>query len=107
MSGAAKLDGGKTKALLREAVAGKVPQPIIDRLAKQGYPAPLAGWLRGMTLDQRNRQLELVAQCPMINFPVWRRDADRFFAGNEALLSVVWRGAVLAAWYHRFISAES
>ena len=105
LPGAAKLAGGKTKALLRDAVDGVVPATIIGRLAKQGYPAPLARWLRGMPPSQRSAQVDLVAQCPLIHFAAWQRNADRFFAGDEAALSAVWRGWVLAAWHDRFIRA--
>ena len=84
---------------------GVVPATIIGRLAKQGYPAPLARWLRGMPPSQRSAQVDLVAQCPLIHFAAWQRNADRFFAGDEAALSAVWRGWVLAAWHDRFIRA--
>lgn len=104
ISGATKLENGKTKALLRKAVAGTVPQSIVSRLSKQGYPAPLARWLRGMPVFTRNLQYETVQQCPMINFAAWRRYANQFFdSGDDSNLSIVWRGWVLAAWYAKFI----
>lgn len=106
ISGASKLSGGRTKALLRQAIQGVVPGAIIDRLAKQGYPAPLARWLGNMSVSQRKSQAELVAQCPLIHFAVWQRNADRFYAGDESALSTVWRGWVLAAWHDRFIRTE-
>jgi asparagine synthase (glutamine-hydrolysing) len=41
-----KLRGWRTKAVLREAVAGLVPAPILTR-RKMGFPVPVGRWLRG------------------------------------------------------------
>ena len=42
----AKLRGGNAKNLLKEAVAGVIPDEIIHR-EKMGFAAPMAQWLRG------------------------------------------------------------
>jgi len=41
-----KLQGGRTKSLLRDAVTDIVPENILTR-KKMGFPVPLSGWLRG------------------------------------------------------------
>jgi len=41
-----KLHGWRTKAVLRAALAGVVPRPILRR-RKMGFPVPMGRWLRG------------------------------------------------------------
>jgi asparagine synthase (glutamine-hydrolysing) len=41
-----KLRGWQTKAVLREALRGKVPPEILGR-KKMGFPVPVGRWLRG------------------------------------------------------------
>ncbi len=41
-----KLNGGRTKALLRRAMQGRLPEAILNR-SKQGFSIPLKHWLRG------------------------------------------------------------
>ena len=38
---------GEPKALLRAAVADVVPQPVLDRKDKMGFPVPIYEWFRG------------------------------------------------------------
>lgn len=103
LAGRTKLAGARTKALLRDALGSRVPGAIVGRLAKQGYPAPLAKWLRGARTAQQSRCLEAVAACPLIAFPAWQRRYQRFQRGDDAELPAAWRGLVLALWYERFV----
>lgn len=41
-----KLDGLTTKAVLRRAMKGRLPEAILSR-KKMGFPVPVGGWLRG------------------------------------------------------------
>jgi asparagine synthase (glutamine-hydrolysing) len=41
-----KLRGTTTKWILRQAMQGKVPAPILER-RKMGFPVPVGSWLRG------------------------------------------------------------
>jgi asparagine synthase (glutamine-hydrolysing) len=41
-----KLRGATTKWILRQAMQGKVPPPILER-RKMGFPVPVGSWLRG------------------------------------------------------------
>jgi len=47
---AAKLDGGRLKAVPRAAARGVLPEAIF-RLPKRGFPNPLGRWLRGPLAD--------------------------------------------------------
>jgi asparagine synthase (glutamine-hydrolysing) len=46
LPGKAKLRGGKSKLVLKEALRRRVPDAILDR-PKMGFSIPLADWLRG------------------------------------------------------------
>jgi asparagine synthase (glutamine-hydrolysing) len=46
LPGRFKLRGWETKAVLRAAVKGLVPQAILDR-PKMGFPVPVGAWLQG------------------------------------------------------------
>ncbi len=43
----AKLSNGRTKSILRRAVAGLVPDPILANARKIGFPSPITQWLKG------------------------------------------------------------
>jgi asparagine synthase (glutamine-hydrolysing) len=43
----AKLGGGFTKRILRDAVADLVPEPVIRRRDKRGFSTPMPSWLEG------------------------------------------------------------
>jgi asparagine synthase (glutamine-hydrolysing) len=96
-----RLQGGRTKALLRDAVSDLVPPAILKR-GKMGFPVPVGPWLRGpfwrlvdeFALGPRSRErghfnataLNRMAQehrsgrCDhaerlwlLINFEIWQR----------------------------------
>lgn len=107
LPGGLKLAGACTKSLLRRSLRGRVPGAILDRLAKQGYPAPLSSWLRAGTPKHRSDRIEPVAKCPLIDFQRWQRRHQRFLAGDECELPAVWRGLVLALWHARFVERQA
>lgn len=100
---ASKTKGGVTKAQLREALAGAVPEQIINRTAKTGYPAPLAKWLRAANPGQWDDWNSQVKNCPLVEKSVWDGYLKGFLAGNDARLPAVWRGLVIGLWYGQFI----
>ena len=50
--GTRKIRHGLAKAFFRDEMHGLVPDPIINRRDKMGYPTPFARWLRGPLRDQ-------------------------------------------------------
>jgi asparagine synthase (glutamine-hydrolysing) len=51
LPGEQKVAHGLTKAFLRRALEGIVPEAILARRDKKGYPTPFATWLRGPLKD--------------------------------------------------------
>jgi asparagine synthase (glutamine-hydrolysing) len=103
LPGAIKLAGARTKALLRQALAGRVPPAILERPLKQGYPAPLSRWLRSASRAQELDRVARVVACPLIRFPKWWDRYQRFQRGDDEELPAVWRGVILSQWHARFM----
>ena len=51
------MHGGWTKYISRIAFNGKLPDKIIWRKDKMGWPMPLKEWIRGDNLDRMNRSI--------------------------------------------------
>ncbi len=47
MPPAVRFQGGDSKRVFREAVAGHLPNAVVQRRDKMGFPVPLTEWLRG------------------------------------------------------------
>jgi asparagine synthase (glutamine-hydrolysing) len=94
-----KLGSFSTKQLLRAAVAPFVPASIVERKAKQGYPAPLGQWLRELAPEIREVAHSVrEGDVPLMNVRVWTRMVDEFLAGQDRLLDPVWRGLSVVLW---------
>jgi asparagine synthase (glutamine-hydrolysing) len=101
-SSEAKLQDGETKKVLRDAVRHAVPREIVERQAKQGYPAPLAAWLRSLGTEIRDiAHSSVITDFPALNVPVWRQVTEGFLRHENEELDAVWRGLVCALWYQQ------
>jgi asparagine synthase (glutamine-hydrolysing) len=101
-----KLQGFRTKAVLREAVKGLVPSAILRR-RKMGFPVPVGTWLRGpfsALLD------ELVLSPRSLARGLFRREAlARLVAEHRAGANHgqrLWLLANLELWQRIFIDGE-
>jgi asparagine synthase (glutamine-hydrolysing) len=94
----------RSKDLLRRAVTGIVPAPILERRDKLGFPTPIAGWLR-------DRRLDLIEHFVLGGS---RFGAELFQLGNVRALArqpfslgsswseTLWRIVNLSVWGDRF-----
>jgi asparagine synthase (glutamine-hydrolysing) len=95
---------GKTKDLLRRAVAGIVPEPILARRDKRGFPTPIASWLRDPRLGLVERFVLDGGAFPAALFD---RERVRALARQRVALGsswaeTLWRVVSLSAWGERF-----
>jgi len=99
---AMKFQGGKTKALLKSAVKNIVPDAIINRKDKMGFPVPLKEWMEhGVVRDFVNDILHS------------RASRERGLYKPEALINLVntqgvgsrqlWGALSLELWHQAFI----
>ncbi|MDP6700271.1 MAG: asparagine synthase C-terminal domain-containing protein, partial [Candidatus Latescibacteria bacterium] len=97
---AQRFAGGQPKYLLRRAVAGLVPDPVLNRADKMGFPVPIFEWFQGelrpfvedVLLGEQTRQRGLfnpaaVEQCLRSEKPFGR---------------TVWGLLSLELWFRNF-----
>lgn len=79
LPGEARLSGGRGKALLRQAVAPRLPPAVLSR-RKQGFHLPVSEWLRGAL---RPRLLQVLADERGPAFTLLRREPVASAAGRH------------------------
>lgn len=99
-----KLRQGMTKVVLREAMAGILPEEVRRRPDKMGFVTPEDQWLRG---PLRPTLEELLASERLRSRPYWRAEAlrdryCRYCEGRMAIGPTVWRWVNLEWWLRRF-----
>ena len=107
LPGAVKLAGGKSKALLRQAMRGITPDEVIDRTDKMGFSAPTSVWFRGpihedvagYLLDDRTRRRG-VLDMAQVERTLRRHREGRIDAGHQ-----IFRWLSLECWYREYLDA--
>ena len=103
-----KIAGGRTKDVMRRAVAGRVPAGIIARRDKMGFQAPMTAWLRRPDCMGAWRELltdPLTLRRGVFNPPRLRRALDRFARDSRFAVHCtesLWRWINLALWFRIF-----
>lgn len=101
-----KLAGARTKGLMREAVAGLIPENI--RLApKKGFGAPVERWLRGPFAE---RVRERIANGPLaasLDMALVERLFAEHRAGRINHAGVIWALYVASRWLERTFGVEA
>jgi asparagine synthase (glutamine-hydrolysing) len=102
---AMKFKGGKTKALLKSAVRNIIPDQVLDRKDKMGFPVPLAEWMQGgVVRDFVNDTLLGEASRTR---GIYSETALRSMADNQGVGSrQLWGALSLELWHQRFIDAH-
>jgi asparagine synthase (glutamine-hydrolysing) len=103
-----KLEGGRTKAVLKRAIEGLLPEDLIHR-RKQGFPAPISQWLH---TEEFGRHLsEALVESPLIRDGYLAREpvlglleAHRSRRADHGQL--LWVLFNLTLWYQRWILGE-
>jgi len=100
-----KLLHGRMKVILREAVAGRVPDVIRDRTDKIGFAAPTAAWLAG-PMQAWWRDLfasKSFADRGCFEMKGVERLARRFRGGDQRAGLPIWRLAIVECWARRML----
>jgi asparagine synthase (glutamine-hydrolysing) len=93
---------GETKRVLRHAMRGLVPDPILTR-EKLGFPAPERIWLRTVP-DWVEETLGVVCtgRAPFLDLPAVRKMTHEAISGDGYWPPSVWAVLGLLAWSQRF-----
>src|SRR5262249_40301721 len=102
-----KLRGGWTKAVLRDALRGRVPDAILNRPDKIGFAAPTLRWMQ-RPLRQWWRDTLASTACRQrgwINPSQIDPLARRTERGNGRAALMLWRLAIAEHWAQRMLDA--
>lgn len=102
-----KLRGGTTKYILREAMKGILPEPILSR-SKMGFPVPIASWFRGAYRSVIEEYV--LSERPMnrgiFNADFVRQLVTRHQSGAENHDERLWALVNFEIWQRQFIDGE-
>jgi asparagine synthase (glutamine-hydrolysing) len=102
-----RLAGATTKAILRRALAGRIPPTVLARQDKMGFETPADLWLRGRYVAEvRRRLLAPGALHEWLEPAVLEAELDDYLAGRRAIGLQIWRWLALEAWARRFIGSD-
>ncbi len=103
-----KIKHGLTKAILRTAMAGILPESIRDRKDKQGFPAPMSRWIRnGLGKGIREYLFSgRLKQRGILDMQTVRRRFDSHVRGETDHTWEIWRWLTLEVWYREFIDKK-
>lgn len=98
-----KLDGARTKVILREALKDYLPDDVYSRNDKIGFAPPEEMWLRGPLNKKFKSGIELF----FIRFPNLLNEAVilskyNCFIGGGKYDSILWRVANIGLWAEKF-----
>ena len=104
-----KVPGDQTKAILKKAVAGLIPDDLIHR-RKQGFPAPMSQWVFEHEFGQHLRDTVLqsaLVREGLLDAAAVRGFVDRHFARERDHGSLLWTFFNLTLWHRRWIEREA
>jgi asparagine synthase (glutamine-hydrolysing) len=96
------LRDGRTKAVVRDALAPLLPATVLERSAKQGFTVDGSSWLAGSL----GREIaDAFASDSMASRPWFRAEAlsDALSAGS---LDAVWRSFAVERWLRLFVDPQ-
>ena len=99
-----KLRNGRSKHLLREAMAGCIPEVVRARTDKMGFVTPQDRWLRETLRPDLERLFSSPAfgQRGYWDAPRLRNAYRKYCEGTQAIGTSVWRWVSLELWHQRF-----
>ena len=100
-----KFQGGRTKHILKKTIRGLLPDVILDRKDKMGFPVPLKEWMQGGVVR------DFVSDTLLS-----RKSLERGIFSPESLQGMIehqgvggrqlWGALSLELWHQRFIDAR-
>ncbi|MFN7098137.1 MAG: asparagine synthase-related protein, partial [Gammaproteobacteria bacterium] len=96
-----KFANGQTKYLFREAIKFIVPQKILNRKDKKGFPVPLNHWFKGVAKEYVEDILfsERIKSRGLFNMP----ELEKLYLSNQQFSRSLWGALCLESWFRLFI----
>ncbi len=100
-----KMKNGWTKAVLREAMKGILPEPVRLRKSKLGFSTPEDEWLRGKLSTHMKETIEQAVFLPSYaDSKKWRKAFDNYLNGHGTLTGeILSRFYIAELWGRKFI----
>ncbi|MDP9072299.1 MAG: asparagine synthase-related protein, partial [Actinomycetota bacterium] len=99
------VSNGTSKAPLREAALGLVPQAVLTR-PKSGFGGPARAWFRGRQSAALRERIEALADTGLVERVPARRVFDDAASGRHDAALAGWALACLHAWHHEHAKAR-
>ncbi len=97
-----KFQGGRTKHILKKAIKNILPQNIIERKDKMGFPVPLKEWLKGGVV--RDFVSDTLLSKASRERGIYRPEALENMLSNQGVGGrQLWGALCLELWHRRFI----
>jgi asparagine synthase (glutamine-hydrolysing) len=102
-----KIDGGRTKKILKDAVADWFPPGFVER-RKMGFSVPIGRWFRG---ELKPFLKDKVLNGPLRRMPLLRMEAlerllDEHFEGAGDHETRIWNVLMLSLWFEEYGSGR-
>lgn len=99
-----KFQGGQTKHILKKSIQGLVPDMILDRKDKMGFPVPLQEWMRGGVV--RDFVAGVLLSRKSIQRGIFSENALRSMIDHQGVGGrQLWGALCLELWHQTFIDA--
>jgi len=95
------MKGGVLKAVLREALRGVVPDIILDRRDKRGFPTPMGLWFRGPLRDWYNEQMlrSQLLSAEFVDQDALRQAFTAHVTGSFDYSTDLWKALNVEFWF--------
>lgn len=99
-----KFQGGKTKHILKKAIKSELPENILKRKDKMGFPVPLKEWMQGGCV--RDFVSDTLLSRRSLERGVFNPDALRAMLDQQGVGGrQLWGALSLELWHQQFIDA--
>jgi asparagine synthase (glutamine-hydrolysing) len=108
MPSAMKIRDGVRKYILRRAMETEgLPQAILARYDKKGYPTPVGAWFRTSARESTREVLESRSfrERGLVQMDKVRRAFERHVAGEADFTLQIWQWVNVELWHRRFVDA--
>ena len=99
-----KFQGGRTKHILKQAIRTLIPEVILERQDKMGFPVPLTEWVANGPV--REFVSDVLLSSASVDRGLYRREALEAMLTRQGVGSrELWGALSLELWHRQFIDA--
>lgn len=100
-----KFQGGHTKHMLKKAVGGLLPESIINRKDKMGFPVPLKSWMKSGCV--RDFVCDVLLSSRSLRRGIFKPEALKSMIENSGVgARALWGALSLELWHRQFIDGN-